>query len=1049
MNSLKKILALTLVFIMVISSVTIAAVAEDDDYIFTPSASFVASGVTRVAGGVDSYAHGTTIVAATPSGYPQVSKEASQYLSYVGETPAYTTATLTLDVEPDEEPVVSCPNVMLNLVSSSDKSFTWEITGGNAQAGTTLDIVATYKYDGTTYNTHAYSYVCNIENGSSYAMTYHTVKTNYTTHKFYAQNTVNARFIGSNVVYKLERNPDTASVYYNYNTGKLEVLSSGDYNTTLYLNRTEKTDNSTSSNLESTHYADADNKAIAHAYFDTSKTASLADMGLRYVVNSGVRYDPSNSSVNSSYFNSTAKHLTYVVNNFIAPATNIDNDANAAAKLDMNFVYSTGVNEFGANTMAINSPLRGSLSNIADGESFTINNAFTAKNTDAWFYTIVNTLVMPVYLTVHKYDKSLLRQAIEYVMNTPVDTTDVSTTLGKGINPQDWYYSEGFDAFLNALKNANAINQKIDVTQSDIDNAVSALYDAYSALVLKKADYTRTNALLKVADVYYENHPSYLEEQFQALVAVVDSLDYDIHVLAQPAVEKQNAVLEDALRHMKLIPADYTELEKAMTHLPEYPEKYYSVETYSAWKELYDEAEMIILFETISYYDQDLIPVKAAELLAALDALEYADADLEPIETALALVVYDVENYKDAAPYDVWQEKYETALAYSQRTDINVFNNEEIVLIAGELTDAYNALELKDADTTALENAVLLINSVKEADCEATSYAQFKAAVDEGEAILAREDLTIIDNAEINQCAETILEKYSALEMIPADKTALEAALALTPEYDEENYTDESYTAYFLKKEQAQELFDNDELYFSDNETVNTVAEELTYAFEALTLKEADTAALEEAVTLTPALNEEDYTPELYAEFVAALEEGQAILARGDLTIIDNEEIALAAQRITDAYNALKMDGFLFRPSENSSIVLDRENGLIYGLEEGIINLDEYIECENCDIIYTETEGGFGTGTKVEVVRKGEIVETFYIVIFGDVTGDGYVDAFDVSLLCSIANYETEIEEDSAYALAADLDKDGIVDIFDSTVLTAAMNHEITISQVG
>ena len=70
-------------------------------------------------------------------------------------------------------------------------------------------------------------------------------------------------------------------------------------------------------------------------------------------------------------------------------------------------------------------------------------------------------------------------------------------------------------------------------------------------------------------------------------------------------------------------------------------------------------------------------------------------------------------------------------------------------------------------------------------------------------------------------------------------------------------------------------------------------------------------------------------------------------------------------------------------------------------------------------------------------------------MIFGDVTGDGYVDAFDVSLLCSIANYEAEIEEDSVFALAADLDKDGFVDIFDATVLTAAVNLETTISQLG
>ena len=59
-----------------------------------------------------------------------------------------------------------------------------------------------------------------------------------------------------------------------------------------------------------------------------------------------------------------------------------------------------------------------------------------------------------------------------------------------------------------------------------------------------------TNALLSVADVYYENHPSYLEEQFQNLVGKVDSINKNCHILAQPAVEKMNAELLEALNSM-------------------------------------------------------------------------------------------------------------------------------------------------------------------------------------------------------------------------------------------------------------------------------------------------------------------------------------------------------------------------------------------------------------------------------------------------------------------------------------------------------------------
>ncbi|MBQ7580645.1 MAG: FIVAR domain-containing protein [Clostridia bacterium] len=1046
MNRFKRILSIALVLILTISNVSVAAVAADDDYSFIPSASFTASGVTRVAGGANSYSHGTKIVAATPSGVPESTNESAKILSYAGEAPAYTTVTLTLDVVPDETPVVTCPNVSLSLVSSSDKSFTWEINGGNAQAGSTLDISATYKYDGVKYTSHAYSYVCDIETGSAYAMSYHTVDTTYTTHKHYAMNVVNARFLGSNVVTKLRNGTNSGNYYYNFNTGKLEILDSGDYNTSLYYKVTQKTDTG-SSNVNSTHYGDPGDIAISHAYFDTSTMSSFADTGVKYVVNSGVKYDPAKSNVSNSYFNSTFEHMAYAVNNSLQPSTVLDDNADAKAKLSMDFIYGTGKSEFGFNTLAINAPLYGTIASISDGECFTINNAYRAKNNKAVFYDIENWLVMPVYLQVHKYDKSALRQAIEYVLNTPTDTIDRSTTTGKGINPQDWYYDAGFPAFLEALRNANAINQKIDVTQSEIDSAVTALYSAYQGLVLKKADYTKTDALIKVANVYYENHPSYLEEQFQVLASTVDALDYDIHILAQPAVEKQNALLDEALKGMKIIPADYTVLEDALAQLPEYSEECYTAESYSAWKTLYDEALAIVEYEAISYYYQERIPEIAAQLLAALDALEISEVDLEPIQTALALAPYDAQYYKDADAYEAWSTLYNEAIAYSQRTDLNAINNAEIRALALELTNAYNALELKDADTKALEKAVALIDKVNEEDCVEADYAEFKAAVANGNAILARNDLTILDNAEIAQSAQQIIDKYFALGFIPADKSALEAPLALTPPYAPEKYTDESYTAYAEKRAEAQEMYDDSTLVASDNEAINNVAAQLTQLFGALTLKAADTSALEAALALTPDYAQEDYTVESYETYAQAVQAGQNILARDGLTSLDDEEIDAAAQAITDAFNALELEGFVFEIAEGSTAVIDRTNGVIYGLEEGITDLDGLVNCDNCTLRYTETENGFGTGTKVEVLQKGEVVETFYIVIFGDVTGDGYVDAFDASVLSSVANFETEFEDGSAYAFAADLNDDGFVDAFDCSILNSAANFESPVSQ--
>ena len=83
----------------------------------------------------------------------------------------------------------------------------------------------------------------------------------------------------------------------------------------------------------------------------------------------------------------------------------------------------------------------------------------------------------------------------------------------------------------------------------------------------------------------------------------------------------------------------------------------------------------------------------------------------------------------------------------------------------------------------------------------------------------------------------------------------------------------------------------------------------------------------------------------------------------------------------------------------------------------------------------------------MELKQKDRILATYYLVIFGDVTGDGVVDTFDVSLLSSVANYEFDFAQNSAEGFAGDLNADGFIDSFDVTILISAANLETTISQ--
>ena len=135
--------------------------------------------------------------------------------------------------------------------------------------------------------------------------------------------------------------------------------------------------------------------------------------------------------------------------------------------------------------------------------------------------------------------------------------------------------------------------------------------------------------------------------------------------------------------------------------------------------------------------------------------------------------------------------------------------------------------------------------------------------------------------------------------------------------------------------------------------------------------------------------------------------------------------------------------GYIFEKDEESKIVIDEENNIISGVPQGVDQIEDFLHLENCSLQYLETENGFGTGTKVNVLVDGEIEKTYTLIIFGDVTGDGYVDSFDSSVVSSVANYEMDFNENSPEFFACDIIADGFVDTFDLTAINAMANYEI------
>ena len=107
---------------------------------------------------------------------------------------------------------------------------------------------------------------------------------------------------------------------------------------------------------------------------------------------------------------------------------------------------------------------------------------------------------------------------------------------------------------------------------------------------------------------------------------------------------------------------------------------------------------------------------------------------------------------------------------------------------------------------------------------------------------------------------------------------------------------------------------------------------------------------------------------------------------------------------------------------------------------------------ENCTLDIHQTENGFGSGTTVDILVGGVVYDTYEILVYGDLTGDGIADESDiiiVNLYVSWNLQNTEEFEQSISFLAADLTKDGVVDESDLIVLYMANAWLCTIDQVN
>ncbi len=109
----------------------------------------------------------------------------------------------------------------------------------------------------------------------------------------------------------------------------------------------------------------------------------------------------------------------------------------------------------------------------------------------------------------------------------------------------------------------------------------------------------------------------------------------------------------------------------------------------------------------------------------------------------------------------------------------------------------------------------------------------------------------------------------------------------------------------------------------------------------------------------------------------------------------------------------------------------------ILGIEAGTIIMEDDLKVSGFAEIQMPKTVNCGTGQEVNLLLAGEIVNTYYVVVSGDINGDSYIDAIDLTISSEIANAELQYEKASPYFTSADINGDGTCDIFDTLIIAA------------
>lgn len=605
--------------------------------------------------------------------------------------------------------------------------------------------------------------------------------------------------------------------------------------------------------------------------------------------------------------------------------------------------------------------------------------------------------------------------------------------------------------------------------QAQVDAYAADLETTYNALELNGADYSgldeiigeielNINETVEVVDPSNSANnytiPYYSPEYIATLEAKIEEYEAGLNVLEQDEIDQLAAELEELYAHIgeNLNDADYTfaNEQKAIEATYEAEaEKYYTADS---WQALVD-ARAAVKSGKLSG-EQSIVNGYAKAIYDARNALVYNGADYSVVKE------YQTK-YEELLPTKDWYNNWAAfESAYNAVVEgKDVTQQAEVDTMANNLKAAYDALEKKLADYTALQTQISNAEAKMDNQMFYTedTYSTFYAEYLEAKEFKAKDALTIDQQATVDGYTAELEAAIKALEWKPADMDPITTALDSyymvdIGSYEVEYPTDtdgdgivdvlEAVYAAAMVGEDLVAKNEADQLDIRNNSEIIAAANTLNTEIAALP---ALYSMVDQAIADIP----EDLS--IYtAESVNNLNLEVAKVNR-NLKIGDQETVDNYAYAIWEAIDNLQPSTLELVAAAGTTTVIDNERGFIYGLVDADIAAindvvtDGWAEVVgNGHVECTPVAGQttLGTGAKVELISDydGEVKATYYIVIFGDNNGDGYYDGYDTTDLVNwlawndcVYDYE---DMTAAQVFAMDINADGAADGYDIFYIT-------------